>query len=141
MRRGYKIKIFDVMKIPRLILTSLALIAVFPLFSNAENTDDIKAHYQHGIQNHKLGKLNAAMQDYEFLEKHDAADYRVFNNMGVILASRKKFKEAEVYFKKALEKEPGQPDAENNLIKLYRDTKNYRAAIEEYKKTRKNRKK
>lgn len=137
MRRGYKINL-DAMKMPRLILILFIFLTAFPCFSSAEN-DDIQTHYQRAIQNHKLGKLNKAMEDYEFLEKHGAADYRVFNNMGVILAARKKYREAEVYFKKALEKKPGQLDAQNNLIKLYTDTGNYRAAIEEYKKTRKNR--
>jgi tetratricopeptide (TPR) repeat protein len=117
----------------------LALIMMCPSLSSAENQDDIRKHYESGIQNHRLGRLNAAMKDYKFLEERGAADYKVFNNMGVILAAKKKYPEAEEYFKKALEKEPGQPDAENNLIKLYADTKNYRAAIEEYKKTRKNR--
>lgn len=126
------------MRVSYLIFAFLALIMMYTPLSGAENQDDIRKHYESGIHNHKLGRLNAAMEDYRFLEEHGAADYRVFNNMGVILAGKKKYREAEGYFKKALEKEPDQPDAENNLIKLYTDTKNYRAAIEEYKKTRKN---
>ena len=95
--------------------------------------DDIQIHYLRGILNHKLGRLNSAMADYEFLEKHSAADYKIFNNMGVIRAAGKRFKDSEAYFKKALEKEPGQPDARNNLTKIFMETKNYDAAIEEYR--------
>jgi len=71
---------------------------------------------------------------YKQTLQHAPQSYRVTNNLGMELASKGLWQEAEEVYKKAILLEENAPVAYHNLANLYRDTSRVLLAIENYKK-------
>ena len=65
---------------------------------------------------------------YEHFINQGYSDYRVYNNYGAILKSFRKFREAELYTRKALEIKPNYPSAYYNLGCIFIDIKKLKEA-------------
>jgi tetratricopeptide (TPR) repeat protein len=61
-------------------------------------------------------------------------DGKTYNDLGLVYLDRKQYKQAEVYFKKAIEVEPTLSNAYNDLGIIFYNTKRYDEAIINYKK-------
>ncbi|MDA8086763.1 MAG: tetratricopeptide repeat protein [Nitrospiraceae bacterium] len=73
-------------------------------------------HLNLGVAYEKKGDLDAAMKQYRAASKKLPVAYEY---MGNVCFGKKDFSQAEKYYKKAIEKDPGNPDAYNNLAWLY----------------------
>jgi len=90
------------------------------------------AHFNLASAYLELGKYQDAVEHYKlsFIEKEDAGG---FNNVGFALLKQKKYDEAEVWFKKAIELDSNLLDARINLANTYRDSGKLEEAIAQYK--------
>jgi len=98
-----------------------------------EDVDTEKIYYIRGILYHQLGRVNDAAKDYEFLLQRNAADARIYNNLGVIYAGGKAYPKAEDLLLRALNEDPQMAEARNNLARLYLGQDDFRRAAEQYK--------
>lgn len=95
--------------------------------------DSIQIHHLRALLNHKIGRLDEAVKDYKFCIRRGVADVKVFNNLGVIYAKRKEYKEAINWFNRATEEDPRMIDVHSNLAEVFMRTEDYNRAIYEYK--------
>ena len=84
----------------------------------------IKLAFKYHLKGEKYNEAKC----YEYFIKQGYSDYRVFNNYGAILKSIRKYKEAELYTRKALELKPNYPNAYYNLGCIYIDIKKLKEA-------------
>ena len=94
--------------------------------------DNTQLHYLRAMLNQKAGDLKAAVNDYNFLLEHRAADEQVFNNMGAIYANDKEYKQAMDLFVQAAAKAPDAVEVHDNLAQLFMRTGDYSRARDEY---------
>jgi tetratricopeptide (TPR) repeat protein len=73
-------------------------------------------HLNLGVAYEKQGELDAAIKEYKLAAKNLPVGYLYLAN---VYFQKKELGKAEKYYKKAIEKEPGNADAHNNLAWLY----------------------
>jgi len=73
-------------------------------------------HLQLGIAYEKKGELDNAIREYEAAAKETPHAYYYLGNVHF---QKKEFGKAEIYYKKAINKDTGNADAYNNLAWLY----------------------
>ncbi len=73
-------------------------------------------HLNLGVTYEKQGELENALKEYKEASKRLPLAYLY---MGNIYFQRDEYKEAEIYYKKAIKKDPVNADAYNNLAWLY----------------------
>ena len=73
-------------------------------------------HLNLGVTYEEQGELENALKEYKEASKRLPLAYLY---MGNIYFQRSEYKEAEIYYKKAIKKDPGNADAYNNLAWLY----------------------
>jgi len=95
---------------------------------------DIEIRYLRGLLDQRVGNTQEAIEDYNFLINHNAADGRVLNNLGVIYAGQKRRESAMTMFNSAIEKEGARPESHDNLAELFMEMKDFSRAIDEYNK-------
>ena len=96
--------------------------------------DSAQIRYLRSSLNQKIGNFEQAIEDYNFLIKHEVADAKILNNLGAIYANDKEYREAMDLFIMATGDNPDIVEAHNNLAELLLQTKDYNRAIDEYKK-------
>lgn len=94
----------------------------------------VRIRYLRAILNHKIGNLEKAASDYDFLISNMAADAEVFNNRGIISAESQDYDEAAAFFIEAINKKPNIAQVHNNLGNVYMQKNYYAKAADEYKK-------
>ncbi len=73
-------------------------------------------HLNLGVTYEKQGELDAAIKEYKLAAKKVPAGYLYLGNAHF---QKRELGKAEEYYKKAIEKDPGNADARNNLAWLY----------------------
>ena len=102
-------------------------------FSNKQDFKPIKENLiKLAFKYHLKGEKFNEAKCYEYFIKQGYSDYRVFNNYGAILKSFRKYKEAELYTRKALELKPDLSEAIINIGQLYVDREQYELALEQF---------
>lgn len=92
--------------------------------------DNVQLRYLRGMLNQKMGNVGKTRQDYNYLVSNNMADANILNNLGVVYATDKQYKEAEDLFIKVLEREPDNTNALFNLGVLYMNEGDYAKAKE-----------
>tara|TARA_X000001036_G_C20664902_1_gene800388 strand:+ start:444 stop:1823 length:1380 start_codon:yes stop_codon:yes gene_type:complete len=77
---------------------------------------------------HSQGNISEAANYYQYFIKKGFKDHRVFSNLGIILKDIGKFKEAEIYTRKAIELKPDFVDAYSNLGTILKKLDNLKEA-------------
>jgi len=80
------------------------------------------------FQLHSQGNILGAAKYYEYFINQGFLDHNVFCNYGVILQDLKKFKEAEILTRKAIQLKPDYADSHSNLGKILEDLGKYKEA-------------
>jgi tetratricopeptide (TPR) repeat protein len=96
--------------------------------------DDIQIHYLRGMLNQKMGNIENARQDYDFLVKNNKADASILNNLGTIYGDDKRYSEAADLFIKAVAINPDMAQIHDNLAITSLKANDYNRAMDEYKK-------
>ena len=94
--------------------------------------DDIQIRYLRGILNQKIGNIENARQDYDFLVKSKKADAAILNNLGTIYGDDKKYSEAADLFIKAVAANPQMVEIRDNLAVTSLKANDYSRAMNEY---------
>jgi len=94
--------------------------------------DNAQIHYLRGILSQKMGNIEIARQDYDFLVKNGLADAAILNNLGTIYGSDKRYREAVDLFIKAAAANPDMSEAHDNLAMASIMTNDYKRAMSEY---------
>lgn len=95
--------------------------------------DDIQIHYLRGMLNQKMGNIENARQDYDFLVKNKKADASILNNLGTIYGDDKRYSEAADLFIKAVAINPEMVQIHDNLAITSLRANDYNRAMDEYK--------
>ena len=80
------------------------------------------------FKSHSDGNISEATKYYQSFINQGFADVKVFSNYGVILQGLGKLKEAECYFRKAIELNPDYAFAHQNLGGILKDLGNLKEA-------------
>jgi len=94
--------------------------------------ESAQLRYLRAVINHRLGFIDQAIEDYNFLIERGMADAEIFNNMGVLYASGKRYKEAEKMFLRAIKYDKKIIEAHNNLAEIFLKISDNTRAIKEY---------
>lgn len=97
-------------------------------------SSDPQIRYLRAVLHQKIGNIEKAVEDYDFLIQNKNGSVKVFNNLGAIYANKKEYIKAKDLFLKALQENPDMAEAHENLAELFLETEDYAMAIEEYKK-------
>jgi tetratricopeptide (TPR) repeat protein len=98
----------------------------------ASFSENKNLRYLHAILSHKIGELDKAEEDYEFLIAQDSADAVIFNNLATIYAQQKNYARAIEMLNQAARQDPLLKASFDNLAKLSFETRDYQRAIDEY---------
>ena len=80
------------------------------------------------INFHLQGNIPEAIKNYSYCINQGFSDQNVFSNYGAILRNLGKLKDAETYFRKAIEINPNFAEAHSNLGQILRDLGNLQEA-------------
>ena len=89
--------------------------------SNTKTKPSKEQIINQAIQFHLKGNIPEAIKYYQLFINQGGRDHKVFSNYGVILKSRGKLQEAELYTRKAIEINPDSAPAHSNLGIILRD--------------------
>lgn len=125
-------KDFNKIKIPLII--SAIFILIINIFSIKPKFTDYEAYLHLGDIAYKEERLDDAIYYYNLsLVQQD--NFMTFVNLGNALAKKKEFKNAEIAFNKAIERNPNYELAYFNLAFVYTQLGNFDLAIKNYNKT------
>ena len=96
--------------------------------------ENAQMYYLRAVISHKIGNMEQAIRDYDFLIQNKLADADVFNNLGVIYANNKEYQKAKELFLKAVKSNGKKAEIHDNLAEVLMQIKDYTNAIEEYNK-------
>jgi Flp pilus assembly protein TadD len=96
--------------------------------------ENAQMYYLRAVISHKIGNMEQAIQDYDFLIQNKLADADVFNNLGVIYAENKEYQRAKELFLEAIKSSRERAEIHDNLAEVLMQIRNYNEAIEEYNK-------
>ncbi|MDD5173771.1 MAG: tetratricopeptide repeat protein [Candidatus Omnitrophota bacterium] len=96
--------------------------------------DDIQIRYLRGILSQKIGNVENARRDYDFLVENKRADAAILNNLGAIYGDDKKYSEAVELFIKAVAANPEMIEMRDNLAVTSLKANDYNRAMSEYEK-------
>jgi tetratricopeptide (TPR) repeat protein len=94
--------------------------------------EDKRIRYLRAGLNQMTGNYKEAIADYEFLIQNNAADAKVYNDLGSIYAKQNDDKKAVELFNRSVKEDPDLIQPHNNLAELFLRSKDYTRAIEEY---------
>ncbi|MFA6216450.1 MAG: tetratricopeptide repeat protein [Candidatus Omnitrophota bacterium] len=96
--------------------------------------DNRQVHYLRALLNQRIGELEKAINDYQFLIEHQLADAKVYNNLASIYAQKEDFAKAKDLYIRAIQENYGMAEAHNNLADLYMRDDEFNLAMGEYEK-------
>ena len=95
---------------------------------NINNQIDTNNLIKKAFELQRQGNNKEAAKYYSYLIKTGLNDYRVFSNFGTFLKEIGKYKEAEIYLRKAITLNPKYPNAYYNLAGIFIDKRDFHQA-------------
>ena len=120
-------------------LRNILLAAVFslffcPVFAGSLLSQEAVNYYNEGVQAQKGGDFSKAGMSYQKTMLVDPSNIElqkgIFNNLGIMFAQQGNLEEAERYFRKVIEMDPGYKPAQMNLGLIYDKTKSRLDSLE-----------
>ncbi len=89
--------------------------------TNSSNTTSKKQIISQALWFHSQGKIKEAIKCYQYCINQGFKDPKVFSNYGMILRNLRRFKEAEILYRKAIKLNPNFANAHSNLGNILKD--------------------
>jgi type IV pilus assembly protein PilF len=91
-----------------------------------------QAHTNLGAAYYQQGKLDIALEEFKMASEFDPTYALAFNGLGLVHAALKQDKEANEYYKKAIDLEPNSSESHNNYGNFLCSRGRYDESIQEY---------